>query len=80
MADLNHGRALVTAAREQGITFRVTAAGAVHWIGPTGAVTPEFLSTLEEAVLDVLAYLRWEEDCEGPQTLLEDLLGEVVAG
>ena len=52
--DLNNGRTLVTAAREQGITFRFTSAGAVHWIGPTG-VTPEMLSTLEEAVLDVLA-------------------------
>ena len=70
--DLNNGRTLVTAARERGITFRFTSAGAIHWIGPTGAVTPEMLSTLEEAVLDVLAYLRWENDRNGPQIPLED--------
>ena len=80
MADFNNGRTLVTAAREQGITFRVTAAGAVHWVGPARAVTPELLSTLEEAVLDVLAYLQWEEDRKGPQTPLEDVLRDAVAG
>ena len=80
MADFNNGRTLVTAAREKGITFRVTAAGAVHWIGPTGAVTSELLSTMEEAVSDILAYLRWEEDQKGPQIPLEDVLKDVVAG
>ncbi len=57
------------AARKRGITFRVTTAGAVHWFGPTRAVTQELLSGLEESVLDVLAYLRWEEERDGPQTL-----------
>ena len=80
MADLNHGRALVTAARERGITFRITTAGAAHWIGPTGAVTPEFLSELEDAVLDLLGYLRWEGDRKAPQTPLEDVLHGAIAG
>ncbi len=80
MADFNTGRTLVTAARERGITFRVTTAGAVHWFGPARAVTPEMLYALEEAVLDVLAYLKWEEERVGPQTSLKDVLGDVVAG
>ena len=80
MADFNTGRTLVTAARERGITFRVTTAGAVHWFGPARAVTRELLSALEESVLDVLAYLRWEEERDGLQTPLQDVLGDVVAG
>ncbi len=80
MADFNTGRALVFAAREKGLTFRVSSAGAVHWVGPSGSVTQELLSDLEDGVVDVLAYLRWEEDRMGLLTPLGDVLGDVLAG
>ncbi len=80
MADFNTGRALVFTAREKGLTFRVSSAGAVHWVGPSGSVTQELLSDLEEGVVDVLAYLRWEEDRMGLLTPLGDVLGDVLAG
>ena len=43
-------------------------------------MTPETLSALEEAVLDVLAYLGWEEDLIGPQMPIKNVLQDAVAG
>ena len=81
MANISNGQRLIRFTRDSGINIQLSQSGQlVKWRGPTGAMIEELESDLIANNKDVEAYLRWEEDCKGPQTPLEEVLQDVVAG
>ncbi len=81
MANISKGQRLIRFTRDSGINIQLSQSGQlVKWRGPTGAMTEELESDLIANNKDVEAYLRWEDDQNGPQTPLEDVLKNVVAG
>ncbi len=75
MASISKGQKLIRFTRDSGINLQLSQSGQlVKWRGPTGAMTRELESALIPHHKDVEAYLRWEDDQNGPQIPLEDVL------
>ena len=74
--DFVTGKRIVDKCHYKGITLRLTHDGkCVHWRGPVGAMSRSLLWAFETDVQAVTSYLRWLEDCKGPQTPLSQVVG-----